>query len=74
MSDGSRDELIKAQQQVIGILFEVVKRLQENNTLDEEYLGMVSSGDCDPVRIQQIQKERLANADVVGRLLQQLDT
>ena len=33
MSETEKDELIDAQKQVIGILFEVIKRLQTNNCL-----------------------------------------
>jgi len=29
MSETSKDELIEAQKQIIGILFEIIKRLQE---------------------------------------------
>ena len=43
MSEKSKDELIEAQKQVIGILFEVIKRLQANNDLDEEYFQIISS-------------------------------
>jgi hypothetical protein len=35
MNDNEKDQLIDAQKQVIGILFEVIKRLQANNDLDE---------------------------------------
>jgi len=42
MSETSKDELIEAQKQVIGILFEIIKRLQENNDLDEEYFQIIS--------------------------------
>mgnify|MGYP001597212737 CR=1 FL=1 len=45
MSEKSKDELIDAQKQVIGILFEVIKRLQANNDLDEEYFQIISSDD-----------------------------
>ena len=45
MSEKSKDELIEAQKQVIGILFEVIKRLQANNDLDEEYFQIISSSD-----------------------------
>ena len=44
MSETSKDELIEAQKQVIGILFEIIKRLQENNDLDEEYFQIISIG------------------------------
>ena len=37
MSESEKDQLIDAQKEVIGILFEVIKRLQTNNDLDQEY-------------------------------------
>ena len=42
MSETEKDELIDAQKQVIGILFEVIKRLQANSDLDEEYFEIVT--------------------------------
>ena len=36
MSETEKDELIDAQKQIIGILFEVIKRLQTNNDLGRE--------------------------------------
>ena len=42
MSETSKDELIEAQKQIIGILFEVIKRLQANNDLDDEYFQIIS--------------------------------
>ena len=45
MSEKSNNELIEAQKQVIGILFEVIKRLQANNDLDEEYFQIITSND-----------------------------
>ncbi|WP_420545410.1 hydrolase [Nitrosopumilus sp.] len=74
MSERSKDELIEAQKQVIGILFEVVKRLQENNNLDEEYFEIVSSKNPNKSRLTQIMNERSENAKIVGRLLEQLET
>ena len=74
MSERSKDELIEAQKQVIGILFEVVKRLQENNNLDEEYFEIVSSENPNKLRLTQIMNERSENAKIVGRLLEQLET
>ena len=72
MSEISKDELIEAQKQVIGILFEVVKRLQTNNDLDEEYFQIINEkGKGD--RIDEIQIERKENAKIVGRLLEQLE-
>jgi hypothetical protein len=74
MSESSKDELIDAQKQVIGILFEVMKRLQANNDLDEEYFQIISKGDKKDLRIKEIMSERTENAKIVGRLLEQLET
>jgi len=72
--DTNKDELIEAQKQVIGILFEVIKRLQANNDLDEEYFQIVSSKKTKlNTRIDEIMKERKENAEIVGRLLNQLE-
>ncbi len=69
-----KDELIEAQKQVIGILFEIVKRLQANNDLDEEYFQIISSNKTKyNSRIDQIMKERKENAEIVGKLLKQLE-
>jgi len=76
MSENSKDELIKAQNQVIGILFEVIKRLQANNDLDEEYFQIVSKDKKtkqNEKRLENIIKERNENAKIVGRLLEKLD-
>jgi len=74
MSDSSKDELIDAQKQIIGILFEVIKRLQANNDLDEEYFQIISNDDKNELRIKEIMDERTENAKIVGRLLEQLET
>ena len=74
MSEKSNDELIEAQKQVIGILFEVIKRLQANNDLDEEYFQIISSDDkTKNQRLTKILDERKENARIVGRLLEQLE-
>lgn len=76
MSENSKDELIHAQNQVIGILFEVIKRLQANNDLDEEYFQIVSKDKKtkqNEERLGNILKERNENAKIVGRLLEKLD-
>ncbi|MEK6831984.1 MAG: hydrolase [Thermoproteota archaeon] len=74
MSEKSKDELIEAQKQVIGILFEVIKRLQANNDLDEEYFQIISSSDkTKNQRVTKILDERKENALIVGRLLEQLE-
>jgi len=73
LSERSKDELIDAQKQVIGILFEVIKRLQENSNLDQEYFQLVTKDKKDETRLDQIIKERTENAKIVGRLLEQLE-
>ena len=72
MSERTKDELIEAQKQVIGILFEVVKRLQTNNDLDEEYFQIINEKGKGN-RIDEIQIEREENAKIIGRLLEQLE-
>ncbi len=74
MSETEKDELIDAQKQVIGILFEVIKRLQANNDLDEEYFQIISNDTKNDIRIKEIMDERTENAKIVGRLLKQLET
>ena len=77
MSETSKDELIEAQKQIIGILFEVIKRLQTNNDLDEEYFQLISDEHkrkTNQKRLATILKERKENAKIVGRLLEQLET
>lgn len=76
MSENSKDELIEAQKQVIGILFEVIKRLQANSDLDEEYFDIVSDEKKthqNKERLESILKERTDNAKIVGRLLEKLE-
>ena len=74
MSETSKDELIAAQNEVIGILFEVIKRLQANNDLDEEYFQIIASNDkTKNQRLIKILDERKENAKIVGRLLEQLE-
>ena len=74
MSESEKDQLIDAQKQVIGILFEVIKRLQTNNDLDEEYFEIIQKDDKNNKRIQDIINEREENSKIVGRLLEQLET
>jgi len=73
MSENNKDELIDAQKQVIGILFEVIKRLQANNDLDEEYFQIISNENKNQKRIKEILDERTENAKIVGRLLEKLE-
>ena len=74
MSKTEKDELIDAQKQVIGILFEVIKRLQTNNDLDEEYFQLIVDSTKNKKRIGEILDERKENSKIVRRLLEQLET
>lgn len=74
MSNVDKDELIDAQKQVIGILFEVIKRLQENNDLDDEYFKIIAGDTKNQSRLKEILQERTENAKIVSRLLEQLET
>ncbi len=74
ISDSKKDELIEAQKQVIGILFEVIKRLQANNDLDEEYFQIVASKKTQSKkRLDEILSERQENSKTVSKLLKQLE-
>ncbi len=74
MPERSKDELIDAQKQIIGILFEVIKRLQANNDLDEEYFQIIEKDSKNETRLKEILNEREENSKIVGRLLEQLET
>ena len=67
--------MIQAQNQVIGILFEIIKRLQSNNDLDEEYFQIIESKKSakKKKRLEKILNERKVNAKIVNRLLKQLE-
>ncbi len=76
MSEQSKDELIKAQNEVIGVLFEIVKRLQSNSDLDEEYFQIISNEknrSVNKTRLEKIIKERNENGKIVTRLLKKLE-
>jgi len=73
MSEEEKDQLIDAQKQVIGILFEVIKRLQTNNDLDEEYFKIMADDVKNEKRVKEILDEREENSKIVGRLLEQLE-
>jgi hypothetical protein len=69
--------MIRAQNELIGVLFEIIKRLQANNTLDEEYFQIVSGKqqrDVDKKRLGKILEERQENSKVVAKLLEKLQT
>lgn len=76
MSEQSKDELIKAQNEVIGVLFEIVKRLQSNSDLDEEYFQIISNEkkrSVNKTRLKKIMEERNENGKIVTRLLKKLE-
>ena len=54
--------------------FEVIKRLQENNDLDEEYFQLITKEEKNEKRLEDILSERNENAKIVSRLLEQLET
>ena len=59
---------------MIGILFEVIKRLQANNDLDEEYFQIVSlKKSQNKKRLDEILSERQENSKIVSKLLKQLE-
>ena len=73
----NKDELIKAQNELIGILFEIIKRLQSNNDLDAEYFQIISNesrSEVENSRLNEITKEREENAAIVSRLLKQIES
>ncbi|MDB3957214.1 hydrolase [Candidatus Nitrosopelagicus sp.] len=73
----NNDELIKAQNELIGILFEIIKRLQSNNDLDTEYFQILSKKvrtETENSRLDEITNEREDNAGVVSRLLKQIES
>jgi len=76
MSERSKDELIKAQKEVIGILFEIIKRFQANNELDEEYFQLISNvkkREANEKRLDDISKKREENGKIITRLLEKLE-
>ena len=73
----NNDELVKAQNELIGILFEIIKRLQSNNDLDAEYFEIISKElrtDSEDSRLNEITKEREENGEIVSRLLKQIES
>ena len=73
----NNDELVKAQNELIGILFEIIKRLQSNNDLDAEYFQIISNesrSELENSRLNEITKEREENAAIVSRLLKQIES
>jgi len=75
-SERSKDDLIKAQNELIGILFEIIKRFQTNNDLDSEYFNLslrkTENKKIDEKRLDKIMQEKNENSKIVGRLLDKL--
>ena len=66
-----KDELIKAQNEVIGILFEVIKKLQENIDLQEEGVQLIINSKEDDLdksksKLDEITKQRNMNAEMIS--------
>ena len=76
LSEENKDELIKAQNEVIGILFEIIKRYQANNDLDEEFFQLASAdvSKIDKSRLDGILEKRKENGKIISRLLKKLET
>lgn len=75
MSEQSKDDLIRAQNELIGVLFEIIKRLQSNNALDEEYFQVVAGAqqsDSEKKRLDEILEQRKENSLVVSKLLEKI--
>ena len=74
-----KDELIKAQNEVIGVLFEVIKKLQKNIDLQDEGVQLIIKSKDDNLdenrtRLNEITAERNKNSEVISRLLKKLDS
>lgn len=71
-----KDDLIRAQNELIGVLFEIIKRLQANNTLDEEYFQLITSEKTDIIqkRLVEILSQRTDNSKTVAKLLEKLES
>ena len=78
MSEDSNN-LVNAQNEVIGVLFEVIKRLQKNIDLQDEGVQLIIKSkdenlDENRTRLNEITTERNKNSEVISRLLKQLDS
>ena len=78
MSEDNND-LVTAQNEVIGILFEVIKKLQKNIDLQDEGVQLIIKSKDDNLdenrtRLNEITAERNKNSEVISRLLKKLDS
>ena len=72
-------DLVNAQNEVIGILFEVIKKLQKNIDLQDEGVQLIIKSKADNLdenrtRLNEITAERNKNSEVISRLLKKLDS
>ena len=72
-------DLVNAQNEVIGILFEVIKKLQKNIDLQDEGVQLIIKSKDDNLqenrtRLNEITAERNKNSEVISRLLKKLDS
>ncbi|MEM3144032.1 MAG: hydrolase [Candidatus Nitrosotenuis sp.] len=77
MSQNNKDELIRAQNELIGVLFEIIKRLQANNDLDEEYFQLITSEQSKNInqsRLDEILTQRKENSQIVLKLLEKIQS
>ena len=75
----NKDELLKAQNEVIGILFEVIKKFQKNIDLQDEGVQLIIKSKDENLeenrhRLDEITKERNTNSEIISRLLKKLDS
>ena len=78
MSEDNND-LVTAQNEVIGILFEVIKKLQKNIDLQDEGVQLIIKSKDENLeenrhRLDEITKERNTNSEIISRLLKKLDS
>ena len=72
-------DLVNAQNEVIGILFEVIKKLQKKIDLQDEGVQLIIKSKDDNLdenrtRLNEITAERNKNSEVISRLLKKLDS
>ena len=73
------NDLVSAQNEVIGILFEVIKKLQKNIDLQDEGVQIIIKSKDDKLddkrtRLNEISMERYKNSEIISRLLKKLDS
>ena len=78
MSEDNND-LVTAQNEVIGILFEVIKKLQKNIDLQDEGVQLIIKSKDENLeenrhRLDEITKERNTNSEIISRLLKKFDS